>query len=75
MVQVTLDAVNHVIDNVKIQKTVTMIKPALTRVANVNITPTSAPLVDIQAVSVVDQVNDNAVAPLVVAAGPEAAIW
>ena len=44
-----------------------MIKPALTRVVNVSIRPTSAPLVDIKVVSVVDQVKENAVEPLAAA--------
>ena len=75
MVQVTFDAVSHVTEIVKIQKTVTTTKLALTRVANVSTIPTNVHPVDIPVVFVVVQVQDNAVAPPVVAVDLAVATW
>ena len=75
MVQVTFDAVSHVTEIVKIQKTVTTTKLALTRVANVSTIPINVHPVDIPVVFVVVQVPDNAVAPPVVAVDLAVATW
>ena len=75
MVQVTFDAVSHVTEIVKIQKTVTTTKLVLTRVANVSTIPTNVHPVDIPVVSVVVQVLDNAVAPPAVAVDLAVATW
>ena len=75
MVQVTFDAVSHVTEIVKIQKTVTTTKLVLTRVANVSTIPTNVHPVDTPVVSVVVQVPDNAVAPPVVAVDLAVATW